>query len=97
MARKRKSLVAAAQPPRQVLEFLAQQSGCFLPTVGDFEQLAGVNIQSEVERGELWVKFRHLFSGPTHELFDVAMDYCAAIALRRIQAGELCLIRTRFY
>lgn len=96
MPRKRKSTVAV-QTSRRVLKDLARQAGCSLGSLGDIEQLAGVNIQSEGERGELWGKFRHLFLAPTQELVDAVMNHCAAIALHRIQAGEICLIKTSNY
>jgi len=76
---------------------MARQAGCSLGSLGDIEQLAGVNIQSDDERRELWGKFHHLFLAPTQELVDAVMNHCAAIALRRIQAGELCLIKTSNY
>lgn len=96
MPRKLKSVVAA-KTPRRVLKDIARQAGCTLGSLGDIEQLAGVNIQSDVERGELWGKFRHLFHGPTQELIDAVMNHCSAIVLRRIQAGELSLIKTVYY
>lgn len=56
-----------------------------------------MNIQSEDERRELWFQFRHLFNAPTQQLFDAVMDHCSAIALRRISAGELSLVETRYF
>ena len=82
--------------PRQKLGELARQSGTHLCSLGDVEQLAGVNINSDKERGDLWNRFSHLFNRPTQELFDAVMDHCAAIALKRIAGGELCLVRTRW-
>jgi len=96
MATKRKSLLVAPRP-RHSLDELARDVGCTLGSVGEIEQLAGVNIQSEVERHELWWQFRHLFIGPSQKVFDAVMDHCAEIALRRIRAGELCLVATRRY
>lgn len=87
MASKRKSAA-------KVLDDAARQIGCRLGTLGDVEQLAGLNIQSEAERRDLWNQFRHLFSGPTQNLLDAVMDHCSAIALTRITKGELCLVRT---
>lgn len=84
------------QRPRHKLDALARQVGCRLGSVGDVEQLAGVNIQSENERRELWFQFRHLFNAPTQQMLDAVMDHCSAIALRRISAGELSLIETRY-
>ena len=95
MARKRKSIVSVLRP-RLVLKDKALQAGCRLGSLGDIEQLAGVNIQSEAERHELWWQFHRLFNGPSQDLLDAVMDHCAEIALRRIQAGELCLVKTRY-
>lgn len=95
MVAKRKSSLGA-QRPRHKLADIARQVGCNLGSLGDIEQLAGVNIQSETERRELWFQFRHLFNAPTQQLFDAVMDYCSAIALRRIEAGELSLVETRY-
>lgn len=81
--------------PRQRLGELARKAGCQLFSVGDIERLAGVNTSSERERGELWGQFRHLYSGPTQVCIDTVMDYCSDIAIRRIEAGELCLVETR--
>ncbi|OJW46182.1 MAG: hypothetical protein BGO63_03690 [Candidatus Accumulibacter sp. 66-26] len=95
MARKRKLIVSILRP-RLLLKDKALQVGCRLGSLGDIEQLAGVNIQSEEERRKLWWQFHHLFNGPSQELFDAVMDHCAEIALRRIKAGELCLVETRY-
>ena len=81
--------------PRQRLGELARKAGCQLFSVGDIERLAGVNTSSEQERRNLWGQFRHLYSGPTQVCIDTVMDYCADIAIRRIEAGELCLVETR--
>lgn len=78
---------------RMKLRELARVAGCHLSSIGDVERLAGINTCSEKERHDLWFKFQHLFKAPTEELFDAVMDHCAKIALRRIEAGELCLIR----
>lgn len=82
--------------PRQKLGELARQSGTRLCSLGDVEQLAGVDIRSEKERRDLWSQFSHLFNAPTQELIDAVMDHCAAIALKRIAVGELCLVRTQY-
>lgn len=95
MAGKRKS---PASPPRpsKTLDGMARRVGCRLVSIGDVEQLAGVDIRSAVERSALWNRFGHLFSGPTQILFDAVMDHCAVIAIGRIQAGELCLVKTKY-
>lgn len=80
--------------PRQKLGELARQSGTHLSSLGDVEQLAGVDIRSDKERRDLWNQFSHLFSAPSQELIDAVMDHCAALALKRIARGELCLVRT---
>lgn len=95
MATKRNSSLEV-QRPRHTLGEMARQVGCNLGSLGDIEQLAGVNIQSKTERHDLWWQFRHLFNGPTQELLNAVMDHCAKNALRRIQAGELCLVATRY-
>lgn len=63
---------------------------CF--SIGDYEQLAGINTESEAERRALWEEFRHLYTAPTQVLFDAVCDHCAAIALERAERGEICLI-----
>ncbi len=64
-------------------------------SIGQAEALAGINTQSGAERTALWNKFRHLFGGDSQALVDAVMDHCAAITLRRIKNGELCLLRAR--
>lgn len=61
-------------------------------SIGDYEQLAGVNTESEEERRALWSEFRHLYTAPTQVLFDAVCGHCAAVALERVERGELCLI-----
>ena len=61
-------------------------------SIGQMEALAGVNVQSHMERVALWDKFRHLFDGEPQVLVDAVMDHCAAITLRRIKLGELSLL-----
>lgn len=82
--------------PHHKLGAMARKVGCSLTTLGDVEQLAGINIKSNAERRELWAQFRHLYQAPTQQLVDAVMDHCAAIAIRRIKAGKLCLVRTTF-
>lgn len=88
---------AEAARPRNILGRLAANIGCNLSSIGDVEQLAGVNIQSNAERTALWWQFRDLFSGPPAATFAAVMDHCSKIALERIERGELCLIRTVHY
>jgi len=78
------------------IDMLKKLSGHCGGSIGQVEQLAGINIQSKAERAALWGKFRHLFSGDSQELINAVMDYCAEIALKRIKAGELCLVPARF-
>lgn len=96
MGTNRQAKVNRQQRPRHKLGELARQVGCHLGCIGDIEQLAGIDIKSAGERRELWFQFRHLFDAPTQQLCDGVMDHCSAIALRRIEAGELSLIRTRY-
>lgn len=77
-------------------EALQRMGGWAGGSIGQTEALAGINVQSHAERTALWVKFRHLFSGNSQKLVDAVMDHCAAIALRRIENGELSLIPTRY-
>lgn len=63
-------------------------------SIGQTEALAGIDTQSHAERSALWNKFRHLFGGDSQALVDAVMDHCAAITLRRIKNGELCLLQT---
>ena len=83
-----------ARPVRssEVLKRRALAVGCVLSSLGDTEQLAGVDVQSEKERHDLWWQFSHLFTGQSRVLFDAVMDHCADIALKRIESGELCLL-----
>jgi len=76
------------QRPRHRLDELARQAGICLSSIGDVEQLAGIT-----ERQALWGQFRHLYGAPTQVLIDAVMDHCSEIALRRITAGELCLVK----
>lgn len=91
---KQRKAANTTQRPRHALKALASQAGCQLTTLGDTEQLAGVDVSSPAARRELWDRFRHLYHSPTQVLVDAVMDHCSAIALRRIKAGELCLVRT---
>lgn len=78
--------------PTQQLRRRARDLGCVLASIGDFEQLAGIDLASLPERQTLWGRFRHLFHGPWEELFNAVMDYCSTIALQRLDAGEFSLL-----
>lgn len=93
---KTRKRVAAAERPRQKLGRLARERGCVLSSLGDVEQLAGIDIRSQEERTRLWNGFRHLYTGPTQVLFDAVMDHCASVALEKLERGELCLVETRW-
>jgi len=82
--------------PRTQLDVIARAVGCQLSTIGDVEQLAGINIQSISQRAALWGQFSYLSAEPPQRMFDAVMDHCASIALKRIARGDLCLIPTRF-
>lgn len=73
-------------------EKLRAMGGWVGGSIGQVEALAGINIQSEAERQQLWVQFRHLYPGQPQVLVDAVMDHCAAIALKRIKRGELSLL-----
>lgn len=79
-----------AERPRVTLGRMAHEAGCFLTSIGDIERLAGIDTYDEAARKSLWDGFRHLYAGPSQVLIDAVMDHCAAIAIRRINAGELC-------
>jgi hypothetical protein len=76
-------------------EKLRSAGGWMGGSVGQAEALAGINIQSEAERQQLWVQFRHLYPGPPQVLVDAVMDHCAAITLKRLKRGELSLLPQR--
>lgn len=65
-------------------------------SIGQAEALAGINTQSVAERTALWNKFRHLFGGDSQALVEAMVDHCAAITLRRIKNGELCLLQAHY-
>ena len=77
---------------RAKLDKMARSACCRLNTIGDIERLAGVT--SDCDRHRLWSQFNYLLDGPTQVLIDAVMDHCAAIAVRRIKAGEIFLIST---
>lgn len=77
-------------------ETLRRMGGWASGSIGQAEALAGINVQSHVERTALWGKFRHLFTGDSQVLVDTVMDHCAALTLRRIKRGELSLLTSRF-
>jgi len=72
---------------------LARTRGINLSSIGEFESLAGIDVQSLAERTTLWDRFRHLYTGASQALIDAVVDHCAEIALKRIAAGELSLTR----
>lgn len=78
--------------PRDQLVALARAVGSNLSSIGEFEALAGIDLQCAAERSALWWQFRHLFTGPSQVLIDAVVDCCAGIALQRIAAGELALV-----
>lgn len=77
-------------------ETLRRRGGWVGGSIGQMEALAGIDVQSHVERTALWAKFQHLFPCPSQALVEAVMDHCAAIALSRIRRGELSLIPTRY-
>lgn len=89
----KKRPLKASKRPAEVLRRLGQWCG---GSIGQTEALAGVNIQSESERRELWAQFAHLSFGDTQLLIDAVMDHCAEIALGRIERGEICLLPARY-
>lgn len=93
MASRRKARMPQSDRPRDVLFRKAREGGYTLGSIGDYEQLAGINLQSEQERRALWWKFQSMFHGETQTLFDAVVDHCAAIALIEIEQGRLCLMR----
>ncbi len=84
------------KPQQRPLETLKKLSGHYGGSVGQWEQLAGINIQSDAERTALWNKFRHLFGGDSQTLTNAVMDHVAEIAIKRVKAGELCLVPARY-
>jgi hypothetical protein len=78
--------------PAEQLRLLGRWAG---GSIGQAEALAGINVQSHVERTALWAQFRHLFGGETQTLIDAVMDHCARITLQRLARGELCLLPAR--
>ena len=88
-----KKIKSSITRPFHILRRLGGWSG---GSIGQMEALAGVNVHSHAERTSLWAKFQHLFSGPSQQLVDAVMDHCAAIALDRINRGDLSLIPVRF-
>lgn len=75
---------------------LRRMGGWMGGSIGQAEALAGINVQSEVERKQLWDGFKHLFSGEPQKLVDAVVDHCAAITLRRVKRGELSLLTGRY-
>lgn len=73
-------------------ETLRRLGGWHGGSIGQAEALAGVNIQSEAERWQLWKQFQYLFFGDTQVLLDAVADHCARITLKRVKRGELCLL-----
>lgn len=88
----RRTQGAEVQTARARLRARAQAVGCRLGSIGDLEQLAGVDVRNQAQRFALWWQFRELFAGPTQPLIDAVMEACATEALRRLDAGELCLL-----
>lgn len=72
---------------------MAHAHGFHLGSIGEYEALAGVDVQSLAERKALWDQFRHLYTGASQTLIDTVVDHCARIALQRVAAGELSLVR----
>ena len=81
-----------SERPRDLLFRKACQAGCFIGSIGDYEQLAGIDIQSESERRALWWKFEALFLGPSQPVIDAVVDHCSQIVLDAIDGGRLCLL-----
>jgi hypothetical protein len=74
--------------PSEKLRRLGGWSG---GTIGQLEALAGVNVQSDIERRALWDQFKNLFFGDTQTLVNAVADHCASIAIERMKRGELSL------
>lgn len=84
---------ASAPQPKEVLQRLC---GGRLGSLGDFERLAGIDTCNAQERIQLWSQFRPLyalsFQGSHQPLFDAVTNYCATVAMQRVERGELCLL-----
>jgi thymidine phosphorylase len=74
--------------PSEKLRRLGGWSG---GTIGQLEALAGVNVQSDIERRALWDQFKNLFFGDSQTLMNAVADHCASIALERMKRGKLSL------
>lgn len=74
------------------MDRLKKLSGVYSGSIGQWEALAGINVQSQSERKALWDQFRDLFNGDAQTLTDAVMDHCAQITLKRIKRGEMCLL-----
>lgn len=89
MARTKRTSTASRERPSKILARLGGWAG---GSIGQAEALAGVNVQSEAERKDLWGQFKHLFQGEPQAVVDAVMDHCAAITLERLKRGELSLL-----
>lgn len=74
------------------VERLRKMGGWSGGSLGQAEALAGINVQNDEERRQLWEQFRHLFAGDYTVLFAAVTEHCAMITLAKIAAGELCLL-----
>lgn len=83
--------------PRHALNDLVRKAGGTpFFSIGDIESLAGVDTRNGNERQALWNQFRDLFTAPSEVLINAVMDHCAALAIQRINAGQLSLVPARY-
>lgn len=64
-------------------------------SIGDVEQLAGINIQCHAERRALWFKYRELFTGPHDVLWSAIKADLLKRTAHMVNAGQLSLYDAR--
>ena len=77
---------------RQAMELMWTSAGLGGSSVGELEQLAGIDTSSHAERWTLWESFSAKHTGQLEAMVADVMEECAVRTIERIARGDLAIV-----
>lgn len=77
---------------REVLNRLMLSAGVESSSVGELEQLAGIDTSSHAERWAVWEKFSERFEGDLQAMVAAVMEECSVRTLHRLADGAMSIV-----